>query len=426
MRLTDQCYVAARLLLALRSQWWSEARIRAWQGQALVDMMRHALRAVPYYRRLGIAADSIAAPEDLVRFPILSKRDLQQDPEAFLAAGFDRGALHASLTSGSSGQPTTTYFAREAWLLSKYALKMRRVVATDGLPIGRRVLIVSEQTPEQLEGAAASAPSGLGLFFRRHLLSIHSPVEQHIAAVIRIRPDIFYAYPSYLLDLISAADRTSARLPRVPSLYTSSEVLTPAARGRIEAAFGGRLYDVYGSTEFKEVAWQCRHGRYHLNFESVYVEPQAAGQSAPLVLSSLCNLAMPLLRFDIGDRGHFGTGTCACGRSSPHLCALAGREGEMIALPSGRRLSPYLLTTLIETQRSIRQYRIFQTAPAAFRIDVVVERPGASAAWQPSLCAQLSQLAGEPVAFEVCERESLARDPSGKRSVFARALPTAG
>ena len=66
-----------------------------------------------------------------------------------------------------------------------------------------------------------------------------------------------------------------------------------------------------------------------------------------MVLSSLCNRAMPLLRYDIGDRAVFGSNSCACGRASLHLIEFSGREGEMIALPAGRRISPYLLTTVV-------------------------------------------------------------------------------
>lgn len=98
----------------------------------------------------------------------------------------------------------------------------------------------------------------------------------------------------------------------------------------------------------------------------------------------------------------------------------------MITLPSRRRLSPYLLTTVIETQPSIRQYRIIQTRGNAFRIDVVVASPGASASWRESLCEELTRTSGEPVHFEVREVGALERDPSGKRSTFTRAPAVSG
>ena len=425
MRGIDQLRVASRLVAAMRSQWWSAARIRQYQQSALLRVMRHAATHVPFYQRLKLPAEALSSAADLERFPVIDKQQLQQDPQAFIAAGFDPAKLYASRTSGSSGQPTTTYFDRDAWLLAKYVLKMRRIAATIGMPMLRRVMIISEQPPERLDSLAEAAPSGLGIFFQQRHLSIHTPIEQHLGALQRYRPHVIYAFPSYLLDLIATAARCATPLPKIATLFTSSEVLSAEARARIESAFSGRLYDVYGSTEFKEVAWQCEQGRYHLNFESVYIDAPEQGTCAPVVLSTVCNFAMPLLRFDIGDRAVFGSNECRCGRASSHMMQFIGREGDMITLPSGRRLSPYLLTTAIEAEGSILQYRIVQTQVDAMRIDVIVRSPGQSAPWRQRVCAELGRIVEEPVRFEVREVNALQRDRSGKRSVFVR-LPAGG
>ena len=98
----------------------------------------------------------------------------------------------------------------------------------------------------------------------------------------------------------------------------------------------------------------------------------------------------------------------------------------MITLPSRRRISPYLLTTAIESEESILQYRIVQTAPDVFRIDAIVRAPGLAADVSHQLSAELVRLIGEPVRFEVQEVAALKRDPSGKRSAFQRAIAGCG
>jgi phenylacetate-CoA ligase len=421
MRLTDQLYVAARLAVAMRTQWWSAQRIRDYQNRALVRMMRHAASNVPFYQRLNLSAGTIVSAADIQRFPMISKRDVQRSPESFLAAAMASTGLHSSRTSGSSGQPMTTYFDHRAWLLTKYVLKMRRIVATAGVPLLKRVMIISGEAPDRLDASIGSAPSGLGVIFSQKRLSVHTPPEQNVAMLARYRPHAIYAFPSYLMELIATTERLGLPLPKIKTLYTSSEVLTPAARQRIETSFRGRLYDVYGSTEFKEVASQCHSGRYHVNFESVYVEPQPAGVPAPLVLSTLCDFAMPLLRFDIGDHAVFGTDTCPCGRASAHMIEFSGRESDMITLPSGRRVSRCVLTNVMDSEESILQYRIVQSQADAFRVEVVVRTPGRSELWQARVCAELARVVGEPVGFAVHEVDELERAPSGKRAVFIRA-----
>jgi hypothetical protein len=53
MGVTDQFYIALRLVAALRSQWWSAVRIREHQDAALLRIMRHAVAHVPFYRVAG-------------------------------------------------------------------------------------------------------------------------------------------------------------------------------------------------------------------------------------------------------------------------------------------------------------------------------------------------------------------------------------
>jgi hypothetical protein len=79
---------------------------------------------------------------------------------------------------------------------------------------------------------------------------------------------------------------------------------------------------------------------------------------------------------------------------------------------------PYLLTTDIELEESILQYRIVRTEADAFRIDAVVRQPGQSAVWRERVGAQFLRIAGEPLRVSVQEVTVLERAPSGKRSVF--------
>ena len=404
-------------LRAMRSQWWPARRIEVWQERALVRTMRHAVTAVPFYRDLRILPESVNRAEDLQRFPIIVKRDLQRTPERFLAEGFDRRALHSSRTSGSTGEPTTTWFDRDAWALGKYALKIRRTLAVTS-PWFHRCLIVSEQPASGAARYENERPFKSGWLYAERVVSLFDELDMHRRAIREFRPDMLYAFPSYLLELKQAYERAGERLPRIPLLFTSSEVLTEAARSAIEAAFGGRVFDIYGSTEFKEVAWQCEAGTYHLNFESVHAEVSPV--SGTWLLTSLANRAMPLLRFDTQDLGSLETSTaCACGRESPQLRIASGREGEVMQLPSGRRLSPYLLTTIVETLPGVYQYRILHEQPSQLDIEIVA--PHALSREVLEECrARLLEVLREALDVTLRRVESLERGVGGKHKVFVR------
>jgi phenylacetate-CoA ligase len=409
-----------QLARALRSQWWSQQAVREFQERQLVRMMRHATAHVPFYRELRIDPRDILDASALDRFPILTKRMIQDAPDAFLVEGANRDRLHNSRTSGSTGEPTVTYFDDDCWSLTKYALKMRRVIAV-APPLRRRCLIVSEQPVADLARYRHQRPFGAGLLYREQMVSLFDDLDEHVRVIRSFAPDMIYAFPSYFHELADRLRQEPGGIPHVPWLFTSSETLTPMARGRIESAFGGQLFDIYGSTEFKEIAWQCRAGSYHVNFESVFVETTPAGDSAArsLVISTLANEAMPLLRFQTGDLGSLAGSACACGRESPTLRVDLGREGEMLELPDGSRISPYLLTTVIETLPGLQQYRIRHVAPTR----VVVELRGGPEPGSQTLeqCRrELVSLLKGGVDVAIERVDAFARGRGGKHKVFVR------
>jgi phenylacetate-CoA ligase len=146
LNLRDSFKLARQLAMLSRSQWFPAEKIRQIQGRKLVDMLRYATRHVPYYRSLGISPESVQSPTDLLRFPILSKSSVQMLGEQLRSDEYREVPVFESRTSGSTGEPTTTYFDRDAWLLCKYALKIRRLMAS-GSGLFKHVVVVSELTP---------------------------------------------------------------------------------------------------------------------------------------------------------------------------------------------------------------------------------------------------------------------------------------
>src|SRR5919106_1605004 len=56
--------------------------------------------------------------------PVTTREDLRR-PDALLAGGYARRRLRLSMTSGSTGRRTTSYFDEPAWVLAKNLLKLR-------------------------------------------------------------------------------------------------------------------------------------------------------------------------------------------------------------------------------------------------------------------------------------------------------------
>jgi phenylacetate-CoA ligase len=417
----DSIRIATQLASAGRSQWWPKDRIRRHQDKKLVDTLRFAVEKVPHYRDLGLKADQIRSAADLEQFPALTKNILQQNQARLLADGVTLETCKTSITSGSTGEPTTSAFDRNTWLLCKYALKVRRLLAY-GVGIGKRVLLVSEMHPDEI--ADSSRVLGAGLLFGQRYVSIHQPISHGLDEIRRFRPHAIYAFPSYLAELLEYCERQQEALPRLGTIFTSSEVLSAGLRQRLMNAFLADVCDVYGNTEFKEVAWQCRSKRYHVNFESTWVETvdETEDGFGTVLLTTLVNRAMPLIRYRVGDRVRIGAGECDCGRNGPWLDAVSGREVDMLILADGRRLSPYLLTSIIELDPAVRRYQIVQLSPSELTIRYLTA-PG-NEINEPQLRRSIAELLGEAQQIHFDHVADLPRTERGKQKVFIRNFGT--
>ena len=411
MNLQEQiklAYLTARLL---RSQWWPREKILEYQKQRLRQILRYASTHTRHYREFAPAESTSSPFAWLQQFPILTKPCVQAGQGRLLSNEMSDDELHQSQTSGSTGEPTKTWFDKHCWMIVKHGLKARRIINCVRRP-GLRLLALSE------DSSNSSMPLTKLPLKKRFVdiehIPLETPAEVAVAKMARYQPNMLQGYPSILEYISDTAEETGLTLPKVSHVFTSSELLTNSTRRKLEEAFCAKVVDVYGSTEFKEIAVQCRAGRYHVNFESVYVEAVAdpTTQRKRLLITSLLNRAMPLIRYDIGDFGDIGTGRCECGRDGPYVTTLDGRHGEILRFPGGAVLSGYVLTMAIENYEEIRSFCIIHRQPIDVEIHVYAQ-PEMSVERRRTLYVSIQDLL--PVGVSLSIKMLDERPPVGKR-----------
>jgi phenylacetate-CoA ligase len=351
-----------------REQWLPAEAVQRRQWQRFQAMVRHAFTSSPFCRRrfreAGITPDDIRSPDDVTRIPITTREDLREADD-LLAERFDRTRLKRSVTSGSTGRRTTSYFDADAWLMAKHLLKLRARLACGARPWDRVALVQDEQAT-----ARSSALSRMRSF------SIHRPIDEVLPELRAFAPSVVYGFPGHLLRLGQAA--AHGLRPRL--VFTSGEMLDELTRSGIEGAFGAPVLDVYGCTEVKEIAWECpRRQGYHVNadwlmLEVLNGEPDRRRPPGTLLVTPLYNYGMPLLRYEIGDTGETLAHPCGCGRGLPLVRPTLGRSVDYIALEDGTIVPPYNLTCAIEDVAGMRQYQIVQRTLERLEVRVVPRR----------------------------------------------------
>jgi phenylacetate-CoA ligase len=386
----------------------------------LSRLLFHLARHNPFYGRRLQAAGIEWADPILQREPYralgamapVSKAELRRAGSRALDCGVLSPDWYSSSSSGSTGEPFRVYYEARAWARLKYLVKLRARVACGMRPIDRVAV---------LDGSTSAARSFWPGGARWTRISVLQPASGVVAALQDFGPDLVYGLPSVLLEAGQHLRQQDQRL-RVRALFTNGELLQGTARLALSEAFGAPVYDIYGTSETKEIGWECPEGNRHLNSDVVHLEAvDEAGKGLPtgmegdLVATVLVNRAMPLLRYRTGDRGSLRSETCSCGCSLPLLGVVTGRTADVLVMRDGVRISSYALTCAIERIPGLLRYQVSQLDPARLRVRAILE-----AAADRSLVTALvrTALRYDVAPFLDAEVEFVDRLPTGPRARF--------
>jgi len=411
-------WVAADVWPTLRAARLAPDALRALARARLARMLRAASATGFYRRRLdaaGVGGDQLmleSSPEQVLQaLAPAGKAELREAGGEILLGGKVRPEWRSSSSSGSTGEPFRVYYDPRAWATLKVLVKLRARRACGTRPTDR-VALLDAVPPSGAQPSPAA---------RVARISILQPAATVAAELAAFGPDTVYGLPSALLEAAEELAARGVRL-RVQRVFTSGELLRPAARQAIADAFGARVFDVYGSSETKEVAWECQAGGMHVNADVVRLEvlddasrPVPAGVEGNLVATLLVNRAMPLLRYRIGDRGSLLTERCDCGHPFPLLGVVTGRRADVMVLAGGRRVSPYALTCAMEQVGDVLRYQVTQLDPARLRVSAILD-PGAD---RSRIAGRIrSVMRGEIAHFLETEVDFVDRLPTGPRAKF--------
>ena len=363
-----------------QTQWLPREALEAAQRRQLAVLLAHAEAQSPHFRQrlkdAGLGVEQLLAPGGLAALPPLARRDLQANRRQIQAAQMPSSHLPLGevSTSGSSGTPvvvTRTGINQMFW----QAFTVRdhlwhRRDASLALAVTRANLgsDAPQEYPNWGSPVADLYATGPG-----HLLHISRPPAEQLAWLRRVDPGYFLTYPTSLGALLDEIEKEGARLPGLRQVRTIGETVSAHLRTRTRAVLGVDIADCYSSQELGNMAIQCpQSGLYHLMSEGYIVEvldPQGApcgeGETGRLVVTDLHNFATPLIRYDLGDYAEVGP-VCSCGRGSPTLRRIVGRERNMVTI-DGQRHWPLVGFHRFREVAPIIQYQLVQQAPE--RID---------------------------------------------------------
>lgn len=365
-----------------QSQWWSPEQLREHQLWQFQQIFRHAVTTVPYYRQhyAHRLASGPMSWDQYRELPVITRSAVQQagDDMHSTAPPREHGALNRTESSGSSGSPLVTPGTQWSQLMWQALLLREHLWHRRDLR-GKLAAIRSKTTDGRFPGwgpATAAFVTGPSV-----VRSLSVDLDEQLQWLVREDPDYLMSYATNVQALAARSLELELRLPRLKQVRTYGEMLRPEARGIVREAWGVEIADSYSAEELGYIALQCPEGgQYHVQAESLIVEvldpdgePCGPGETGQVVVSTLHNFAMPLIRYASGDYAEVA-GPCACGRGLPALRRIVGRQRNMLVRPDGVRHWPSFPSEAWREIAPIKQIQLVQDALDHVSVKLVMPR----------------------------------------------------
>jgi phenylacetate-CoA ligase len=398
-------------------------------GRVVTEAMR-CCDEVPLYRNRklqGFDPQLGGALRDFHTWPFITKQHIREGfPANFLGSKTDlndlleQDVIELEHTSGTSEVRTPLLLPRGWWAEQELrALNLNALVAKVlyESPEAKRATINSPVCSGDIRYNGVPSREnrivGNALFVslsRYPFLWSEWDLERMTREIMAWEPQFLEVDPVYGAVFALYCERNAIRLPSVRFVLCSYEYVSVLHRRILQRAFGVPVLDLYGSTETGHLLMEDEHGQMRPSLETAYLEVQGRDDAGigELVVTTLSNPIMPLLRYRIGD--------LVQSFENPYgvRYTLHGRNADAFQLPGGLRVTTRQIDQCFTDLDGIAHYQLIQYETCKWVLRFVPDFSGPKANQLSELQQRLSKLVQSRFVVEMQQTDMLLPEQSGK------------
>jgi phenylacetate-CoA ligase len=419
------------------SQWWDPEDITSKQFKLMARILAHAQATIPHYAEtLGhVDAGDVKSLQAgrWLDLPVLERETVNKLGKDLISREIPKshGSLDPIYTSGTTGKPVRV-------VRTSYALKYWSAFTTrDHIWHNRDIkgtlaaIRSSEKDfalyPDGEHHVAWGSKNGVFKTGPSTSLNVNTSIADMAEWVERTKPDYILSLPNIVKRLAPYCLEHGITFPSVKEVAVHGEMCGQLMREQAMEAWNTPIHDMYTSREVGYMALQCpKHDHYHIQSEGVCLEVLdddnqlcKPGEKGRVVVSTLRNYAMPLIRYQVGDYAEVGEG-CDCGRGLPVLNRIMGREQDILTLPTGEQRWTLLGSPDVRhfmQMAPINQYQFAHVAADRIEVRLVTER-SVTAAEEEDIREWVQKKLGYPFTVSFAYFDHMPLSKTGKFKDF--------
>jgi phenylacetate-CoA ligase len=347
--------------------------IRATGQLAQLEELLPRWREVPLYRD-SLGRCKRQNLDCFKRLPLIAKPEMRNDfPRNFLSAGqslenlLEKNLIELEYTSGTSSERLPVIFGRGWWnAQEERALRLNAFVAKvlDEFPNARRATITSPAcnglTCPTVWMSREQRTFGNALFV--NLARIPFLVSE--AELLHMASEISDWSPQFLdVDPVHGArfalycEQHGIKFPSLKFILCSYEFVSVVHRKILARVFGVPVFNLYGSTETGHLLMENECGEMKPSYDTAFLEIVNADARGvgDLVVTTLTNDYMPLLRYRIGDLVEQHV------RPYGNHFTVHGRARDALTASDGQRVTTWRVDQCFAEVNGIAHYELRQS-----------------------------------------------------------------
>ena len=350
------------------------------------ELFLHAYTHTKYYKKvfdhIGLIKNNTVDPSRIPEIPLLTKEIIRTHHQDLISDDYQTRKWFYRSSGGSTAEPIRIMKddVYRKWGSAANYFYYRNMLNIEEPTVKKIILWGAGR--DIFTGTTGFNAKVRNWFFNRIFLNslkmTEMDIENYIHTINSFRPEIIRGYAGSLFEVCRYAERKKISIHRPKIVVSQAENLTDAMRNVIESNFGTKVYNVYGSREISNLAGECNDGLLHsflfCNFLEVVDKdnrPVREGETGRIIVTSLYNYSMPLIRYEIGDMATLGPEVCSCGQVLPTLRKLEGRITEQFILKDGTTVHTAFFGLAFEKpfeEAGIDQWQVIQEDYDTIRI----------------------------------------------------------